>query len=322
MSFNVNYPSTLSSIFSPFSQIGSSSEVFLSFDWFITDYEIKGPFPSNKLFKIFLSALLPIILIAVFSVIWFMIRLMKNGWVPNIKRNIIISFITIIFLFHPRLTQQSLLIFQWTQIDTDVMMTKVDTQIVCYSEEHIKWMFALGFPILIVWVISAPIIALILLIKHHKSNDNSSIKEYFLILYQGLKEDKFYWEFVNTLRKFLILSVFGMLSSISLRLGIIIGVIIMTAIMRLQQYLNPYKNEENNYIEIIAIEAAIVTIVAALIFLQENSIEILNVCILTFVITINARFLVGWIYLLSKIMKEKYKIFQVVSILFLIISYF
>ena len=179
MSFNVNYPSTLSSIFSPFSQIGSSSEVFLSFDWFITDYEIKGPFPSNKLFKIFLSALLPIILIAVFSVIWFMIRLMKNGWVPNIKRNIIISFITIIFLFHPRLTQQSLLIFQWTQIDTDVMMTKVDTQIVCYSEEHIKWMFALGFPILIVWVISAPIIALILLIKHHKSNDNSSIKEYF-----------------------------------------------------------------------------------------------------------------------------------------------
>ena len=101
-----------------------------------------------------------------------------------------------------------------------------------------------------------------------------------MILYQGLKEDKFYWEFVNTLRKFLILSVFGMLSSISLRLGIIIGVIIMTAIMRLQQYLNPYKNEENNYIEIIAIEAAIVTIVAALIFLQENSIEILNVCIL------------------------------------------
>ena len=67
LSFNAEYPSTFSEIFYPVEKVGSSSESFLSFDCFIMDYEIKGPFPSNSFFKMFLSALLPLILFSIVS---------------------------------------------------------------------------------------------------------------------------------------------------------------------------------------------------------------------------------------------------------------
>jgi len=62
MSFSTSYPKILGDMFSPFEQVGGASDTFLSFDCFITDYEIKEPFPSNVFFKVFLAALLPIIL--------------------------------------------------------------------------------------------------------------------------------------------------------------------------------------------------------------------------------------------------------------------
>jgi len=68
MSMSVSYPNSLSVIFDPFKRLGGSSDTFLSFDCFITDYEIKGPFESNAIFKLFLLAFLPII---IFSIVAF-----------------------------------------------------------------------------------------------------------------------------------------------------------------------------------------------------------------------------------------------------------
>jgi len=62
LSFSTNYPKTIEDIFAAFKQVGGASNTFLSFDCFITDYEIKYPFPSNMFLKVFLAALLPIIL--------------------------------------------------------------------------------------------------------------------------------------------------------------------------------------------------------------------------------------------------------------------
>ena len=99
MSFNVQYPSVLLDAFSPVHHVGSSSQAFLSFDCFITDTQLHGPFPSNAFFKIFLTGVLPILLILVISFIWIWIRLIKQSLVKNLTRNIIISFISVVFFF-------------------------------------------------------------------------------------------------------------------------------------------------------------------------------------------------------------------------------
>ena len=60
MSFSTSYPGALSDIFYPAQRVGGSSDTFLSFDCFVDDYQIKGPFESTALFKQFLLFFLAI----------------------------------------------------------------------------------------------------------------------------------------------------------------------------------------------------------------------------------------------------------------------
>lgn len=58
---------------------------------------------------------------------------------------------------------------------------------------------------LAIWVVGLPLLALGIITKNRKHLEEGKVKKYFLILYQGLKPKAYYWEFVNTFRKFLIL---------------------------------------------------------------------------------------------------------------------
>lgn len=71
-------------------------------------------------------------------------------------------------------------------------------------------------PILIFWVIAIPLIGLVTLYRARRTK-NSIMLGYFLILYQGLKDSIFYWEFVNSLRKVFI--VISFLFSSSYKIG-------------------------------------------------------------------------------------------------------
>jgi hypothetical protein len=112
MTFDVSFPSSMTDIFLPINRIGSSSDTFLSFDCFITDYTIKGPFPSNAFFKLFLTDLLPLILICIVSSIWVVVYFIKRKWVRSLKKYIVVSFVSILFFLHPKLTESSLGIFR------------------------------------------------------------------------------------------------------------------------------------------------------------------------------------------------------------------
>ena len=138
-----------------------------------------------------------------------------------------------------------------------------------------------------------------------------------LILYQGLKPDRYYWEFVNTLRKVLLLMSFSLLITYKPSYRIMIGVIILLITFRIQVYLNPYKRNEYNDIEIIALLTGSLTILSGLIFTSdEDQNTILNGFTLIAVIVFNATFILKWLYLLILCLSEQYVIFQYV-ILFL-----
>ena len=112
MSMSLSYPPTLTSLSSPITKLGGSSDTFLSFDCFITDYEIKGPFESNSILKLVLLAQLPIILFTIVALIWIIVYVINKKYVKNMKRNLVISAISIIFLLHPKLTEKSINTFR------------------------------------------------------------------------------------------------------------------------------------------------------------------------------------------------------------------
>jgi len=145
--------------------------------------------------------------------------------------------------------------------------------------------------------------------KGMRDKNDNKIKQYFLILYQGLKKDTFYWEFVNILRKFLILTALLFQNS----LKIMFGTIILIGTGRLQYRLKPYKNDENNNVEMLAIIAGMFTILSSLIYGEEDEVGLINNLVLIFTIILNIIFVLQWIRLFSEMYKDKYKIAQVVS---------
>mmetsp|Transcript_23413 Transcript_23413/g.26832 ORF Transcript_23413/g.26832 Transcript_23413/m.26832 type:complete len:295 (+) Transcript_23413:26-910(+) len=260
MSFNASYPSSLTEIFSPIGRLGSSSDTFLSFDCFIANYQITGPFPSNSIFKLFLTGVLPVLLLMIVSLLFALIYVVRPSLFPSLKRSVVIASISIMFLLHPKLASSSVSIFECVKIDTDMFRVRIDTNIECYSTEHLTWCVLLGVPILAIWIVGAPVAAFVLLYRHIHKGDDSLVKQYFMILYQGLKPACFYWEFVNTLRKVVILMVLAVLVTYTPFYRLIISIVVLVASSRLQIYLKPYKNEAHNEIELLAIISGSVTL--------------------------------------------------------------
>ena len=115
-----------------------------------------------------------------------------------------------------------------------------------------------------------PVAAFMTLYKYRKSLDKEIMKNYYLILYQGLRKGVFYWEMVNTVRKVLILAFNTILSILPIFFRIILCIVVMIAILRIQMHLNPYTLNYNNDIEMKAIMAGILTLYCGIIFEEQS----------------------------------------------------
>ena len=317
LTFNISLPNVFNDVFSQTNRVGTPNESFFSFDCFIEDTELKGFAPSASLFKLFLYSLLPLALFLFYFIIFMIIKLVLNilnkGANLDIKRYMGVTVVWIIFIFHPSMILQSLNSFSCQQIDSGVYKMKEWMQYDWYSKEHLFWASITGLPMLIIWVIGMPLIALFILIKKRNSLDDWSIKKYLLILYQGLKPKVFYWEFINTFRKVVILLINVVLVSYSSSYRVLIAICFLVIILKVQERLKPYKNEENNRIEMIAIIAAFITFYWAIIFVsQDSSPPGFNEFAVFLMFFINVYFIVHWTFLLLCSIgwnNEKYQLF-------------
>lgn len=130
----------------------------------------------------------------------------------------------------------------------------------CFSPEHLTWVALIGLPNILFWVIACPIFVLVILFKNRDHLEQGAVRSYLLLVYQGLKRKTFYWEFVNTLRKVLLLSFDTILSFIPINYRVFLAAILLIGIIRLQMYLKPYQVELNNNLEIRAIIAGMMTL--------------------------------------------------------------
>jgi hypothetical protein len=241
LSFNLRYPRILSDIFYPVDKIGSSSDTFLSFDCFVEDFELRAFAPSNQIFKIFLMAFLPIILFGVVAAVWVSFYIIFNRLFNDLRRVLIVSLICILFIIHPTITRSSYSLFQCIEVDDNELRMRVDLDIKWYSSTHRAWAIALGFPIIIVWVFGTPLVGLIILIRERHNLHKEEVKKYLMILYQGLREETFYWEFINTLRKILIVATNTVLATFNGFYRIVVSIVILITIIRIQKRIKPYK---------------------------------------------------------------------------------
>jgi hypothetical protein len=178
------------------------------------------------------------------------------------------------------------------QIDENTKRAIVDLELDCYSYDHMFWVVVLGLPIVLILVIGAPMVAFLLLLKYIKKGRDNKITQYFLMFTQGYKHSIFYWEFINILRKMILL--FMLLVNDIFK--ILTSAIVLMLTARIQVAFMPYKNNENNRLELFAVAACIITVISYLIYFEKKSVDFLNVLITIFLILMNIVFLLEWFY--------------------------
>ena len=298
-SFNLRFPESFIEIFGSVEILGSSSDAFLSFDWFVEDTEIKFFTPSTEIFKVFLTIFLPIALILIFVFIWVLLYLISSKKFGDLRRNVIISIICTMFLLHPNITKQALSLFECIDVGNNDLRVRMHMDFKWYSSDHMKWIGIVGMPCLIIWVITVPVVAFIILFKNRDHLDDEKIKRYYLILYQGLTKKVFYWEFINTIRKVLLIALNSILSILSVIYRILICIILLITVERLQQKLKPYSQKDNNEIEIKAIIAGTIVLFWGLIFEEgaKYNYPRFNTMAFGVIIVYNTHFIMNWTYL-------------------------
>mmetsp|Transcript_11107 Transcript_11107/g.9835 ORF Transcript_11107/g.9835 Transcript_11107/m.9835 type:complete len:229 (+) Transcript_11107:246-932(+) len=127
------------------------------------------------------------------------------------------------------------------------------------------------------------------------------MNHYFLILNQGLRIDVFYWEFINTLRKILILLAFLCEDW----LKVLLASLVLVITVRIQVAIHPYKVEQNNNVEIMAVFAGLITILSSVLFIGEIQVKNLNNFFLFFSIFVNLVFVLKWLALFLQIYQNK-----------------
>ena len=173
-----------------------------------------------------------------------------------------------------------------------------------------------------VWVFGTFGFALYVLIANRKHLEEGQVKRYFMILYQGLRPEVFYWEFVNTFRKILVLSWNVILSSYDGIYRAMISIVILIVIFRIQIYLKPYKNPKNNEIEMKAILIGALTLFWGAIFITNGAnINAINSFIFILLIASNTYFVWCWILAVILSMESKSKYTNILIFIFSVITF-
>lgn len=121
------------------------------------------------------------------------------------------------------------------------------------------------------------------------------------MLYQGYRPQIFYWEFVNTLKKFILIGLNVFLSRYDASYKGMTAVITIIILLRLQMWLKPYKLKVNNEIENASMVAILFTVFGGLLFIRTNNeVVILELLVFFMIIIINLVYFLFWIYLMSK----------------------
>jgi len=134
-------------------------------------------------FKITLSSFAPLGIIFIFILFWSSLALFFKRFRWTLKRNLIVSFIIIMFLLHPTMTSIVFNLFKCQEFDYGVKWLAIDMSLQCWEKSHLIFTFAVGLPILLIWVIGIPLVGLIHLVWYRKHLSDNYFMSKYIVLY-------------------------------------------------------------------------------------------------------------------------------------------
>ena len=90
--------------------------------------------------------------------------------------------------------------YSWMQIDNDKRVTD-DLQVVWWQKEHVLYSLTIAVPSLVIWGFGIPLFAWIVLARNKDCLTQIEAREKYGFLFNGYKENYYFWESVNMYRK-------------------------------------------------------------------------------------------------------------------------
>jgi predicted outer membrane repeat protein len=276
-SFDFDWPSKVTKLFSTTEPVAQVSSQILSFDCFLDTRSDNDSSPTIRLFyqKMIMYALLPIILASGSSTFWYIYYCIKKKEAA-LKRSgrIMASTIILFFLIHPSIVQYMFSNFNWLTIDNEQRVYD-DLEIVWWQTEHINYSLMIAIPSIIVWGFGIPLFAWIILSRHKNQLEVIDTREKYGFLYNGYKKNYYFWESINMYRKItmIFISVFLKLAGVITQALVVFLVLIIFLILNIK--LLPFTFKSLNDMEMLSFLTSMLTIYCGLFYLS-NMPEVYN----------------------------------------------
>ena len=164
--------------------------------------------------RLVIMATVPILLALISLIVWAIILKRKNQ-MEKLHTRFISTYIILLFLTHPSVTQIMIDAFNCQDYDGDVRMKK-DLMIICNKGMHYKISMFLALPLIILWGLGIPASAYVLLRREKDRLDTIAAKEKFGFLFNGYKKNSYFWEIVIMYRKIIMIFISVFMNTIGL----------------------------------------------------------------------------------------------------------
>ncbi|KAL4500638.1 hypothetical protein ABPG72_003062 [Tetrahymena utriculariae] len=174
-----------------------------------------------------------------------------NNHMYNTKNMAISSLIVFMYLVIQNIYQAALQIVFCIQLDNQYYMKSQMDQI-CYTKQHNKYIIFLIGPIILIMIIIYPLIIFYIIYQNKQyifiKHRNVIIRRYGYII-SGLKQNRWWWEFIRIYQKFIIIFLATYFNSQSLiQLQSIL--FLQSVYLALLIYFQPYENNQINKLEL------------------------------------------------------------------------
>lgn len=153
---------------------------------------------------------------------------------------------------------------------------------------------------LVIWVIGLPVVGFLIIKNYKNSLDSDDVIFKFRILYQGYKKEAYYWEFVNTFRKVVIVMINVFLAIYPPVYKTFVATLILTAVLRYQESVKPYKIKIMNDVEFRESTSSIITLFGGIIFIVEDLAIFPKVLLCIGLLVSNLWFYTLWLHVFFK----------------------
>lgn len=230
-SYDLSWSDNMKTFLQWISIIAQSSQILFSVDCFIRD---NGIDTEPQYFKMVLAIIFPAICIILITAFWVIVGYFRKN--TQTATRLIMSITILIFMTLPAVTTITFAIYNCVDVFSDGnTYLALDVSLECWTGNHNFYASNIGIPIILLWIVGLPIIALIIMYCQRKSlADENNIARYGF-LYTGLNHNAFYWEILLHFRKVIMICINVFLTTFKPLYRALIGFMLMIIYIEILQ---------------------------------------------------------------------------------------